>query len=411
MTNAAPGDSTPTARPGHAARAPEACDPPRPLPQDARQSDKDRVAAFLDAHFSRPTRVADPNALESAVTQGVLAFVADQFPRAKYVLGLALDFALLAQEVCDAAGVGDSPRLSLSEKELFAIYPRIERRGNRTANTLSLQVGGRSFGIRKHEEAIVRLFHGLSRTDYPSAYVYNTGQWHKFRPLLLDCFRLSSATRRDLCERLIKFGLEQMPVNRYFHRAQQRVRTLQSIVSGYKREDPNENGGLVFQAIAYGYLKADRPHLSLIVDKVRTGSARQKRFGDIDGYSGLDLELSVEVKDLLITASNVHRELGGFLEEVSSRMVPAQVFVADIDTEAAEYLLGRGVLPFTQDDLMATIERWDWPKQDAATRGVLHYVAHVEQNPGAVKRLLAFLASVDPAHDSLAFARPAQVEG
>lgn len=42
-------------------------------------------------------------------------------------------------------------------------------------------------------------------------------------------------------------------------------------------------------------MKADRPHLYLIVDKTRTGSAKQARIGDIDGYVGLDLEVTVEV--------------------------------------------------------------------------------------------------------------------
>jgi hypothetical protein len=46
---------------------------------------------------------------------------------------------------------------------------------------------------------------------------------------------------------------------------------------------------------------------------------------------------------------------------------------------------------------------WDWQKQDAAVHEMLHYLAHVEQNPSAVARLLAFIGERDPEHNSLTY--------
>lgn len=182
---------------------------------------------------------------------------------------------------------------------IFSRYQVSAGVGERKANTPTLSYKGKREGIRRIEESIVELFHSLNRSGYPSAYVYNTGQWQKYQDLLLACFQLSESARLLLCERLIAFGLVNLPKNSFYARETVRIRLFEEVVKDYERGVQGENGGLVFQAIAYGYIAADRPHLSIIADKVRTGSARQKRFGDIDCYCGLDLGTSIEVKDRL----------------------------------------------------------------------------------------------------------------
>jgi len=49
------------------------------------------------------------------------------------------------------------------------------------------------------------------------------------------------------------------------------------------------------------------------------------------------------------------------------------------------------------------VSLWDWQKQNNAVQGMLHYIAHVEQDPKAVRRLLEFIKEVDPNHDTLTF--------
>jgi hypothetical protein len=178
---------------------------------------------------------------------------------------------------------------------------------------------------------------------------------------------------------------------------------FEEIIRHYPRSSPSENSGAVFQGIAYGYIKADRPHLSLIVDKVRTGSARQHRIGDIDGYHGLDLELTVEVKDHPLTKDNVTKEMGEFLDKVAKNRVLGLAFVASADQHALDEMKKHGAACVTRENALWELARWDWRKQDAAVHGLLHYLAHVEQNPDAVVRLLTFIRGKDSTHDALAY--------
>ncbi|MEF2278023.1 hypothetical protein V3W47_06890 [Deinococcus sp. YIM 134068] len=167
-----------------------------------------------------------------------------------------------------------------------------------------------------------------------------------------------------------------------------------------------ENGGAVFQAIAFGYVVAQYPHLDVIADKVRTGSARQRRFGDVDGYMGLDLELSVEVKDLEITTANLGRQLGSFVEALEGLETIATAFVRAITDDACADLEGRGIRVLTQDQLLREVAGWDWHKQNRAVLGLLHQLAHVEQTTHGVQRLLSFIAQHDDQYDALAYSTP-----
>lgn len=378
--------------------------------QGLRMSANEHVKKFLSLAFSDTFTPAAPPSDEQQIIDSILSYVSGHIsgvsrPR-KYVLGLGLNFALLAQRLslADASAIDFRPTLTVSE--LFARYSLITERGNTTANTLSLTFGGVQEGIRRLEEGVVELFHSLNRSGYPSAYVYNTGQWHKYKDLLVQCFRLSENGRYALCLSLIDYGCSIIPEHTFFGRSVPRVRLFEEVVKHYPRTSPNENGGLVLQGIAHGFIAADRPHLSIIADKVRTGSARQKRFGDIDGYRGLDLELSVEVKDIHITESNYSRELDGFAKQVEASSVLGIAFVQGIDDAPKSKLTDVGIVVLTLPEIVRTIETWDWPKQENALQVLLHHVAHIEQKTEATSRLLCFLQQLDPNHDSLIYLAP-----
>jgi hypothetical protein len=243
------------------------------------------ILAFLEPYFGGGFQPGKVNRAEAGAINRILTYVRDHFGGMRYILGLALDFTLLAQRLAIHDPEAKRFRADLTKEALFLRYPRITQRGSRQANTLTVQFEDRSHkiqvkeGIRAIEEAVGDLFNDLNRTGYPSAYVYNTGQWHKYQDeLLLPCFQLSDSGRFVLCQDLIDLGLA-LPVNRFFGRSVPRVRLFPEIVDHYPRSTAGENAGVAFQAIAYGYVKADRPHLSLIADKVRTGSARQEAPG------------------------------------------------------------------------------------------------------------------------------------
>jgi hypothetical protein len=382
--------------------------PQEPLytpPIDA--SEKKIIADFLGTDFPGLDLDANPKlgADEQRIVERVEDYVAARFKGMKYILGLALDFTLLAQRLSTVDEEGKAPRKGLTEESLFARYQLVTERGTRQANTLTLKYGGMQQGIRKIEESVAEFFHRLKRTDYPSAYVYNTGQWQKYKDLLVDCFRLSEDGRFELCRRLIHFGLANMAVADFYGRSVPRPAMLPEIISSYPRAARGENGGLTLQALAYGFCEADRPHLSIVTDKVRRGSKRQKQIGDIDCYSGIDLELSVEVKDFEITSENLEAELGDFMQSVASNRIKGLVIAASATDDGRRELSDRGLYLITLKDLSNLTAVWDWPKQNAVVLGMLHFLSHVEQNPDAVERLLAFISERDPRHDSLTYYR------
>ena len=203
---------------------------------------------------------------------------------------------------------------------------------------------------------------------------------------------------------MIEYGLDNLAANTFFGREAERPILFAAIISEYNRTArKTENGGLVYQAIAYGFMKADRGHLDLIADKVRTGSARQRRFGDIDGYYGLDLEVSVEVKDLTVTNENFSKQFGTFVKEATGNHITGIALAVSFAEQVRQELATEGITALSQDDLLWIVNGWDWQKQDRAVQGILHYLAHIEQNPEAVHRLLVFIQERDTAHSSLAY--------
>ena len=361
------------------------------------------IAIFLERYFGKAFKHADIKA-EEPTLKYILDFVGDLFPRMKYPFGLAFDFVTLAQWLSNKDKSGKVSRPKLSGVELFAFYPRVVEKNGRIQNTLTVTFAAEEFGIRKLEEELVDLLLRLSRPGYPSAYVYNTGQWHKYQDsLLIPIFRLSESGRFVLIQRLLGFALSKLTVGTPLGRVTARIRLFEEILESYPRSFKGEKAGSVFQAIACGYITADRGHLSLIVDKTRTGSARQARIGDIDGYFGMDLEVSVEVKDHAVTEANVENELGEFLAKVLSSHVMGLAFVRSAEPAAIAKLAETGTACLTEDAVRLIVATWDWRKQDIAVNATLHYLSHIEQSPDAAQRLLEFIQSLDPEHESLTF--------
>ncbi len=363
------------------------------------------VVEFLDSYFV--TTVATKlSAKEATLAEGIYTYVDSMFDGAKYVLGLALDFCLIAEQLSDLDDELKKFDSTLTSERLFEKYERITVENDRTLNTLTLEFNGKRFGIRTVDNRVGTLMHSLGRTSYPSSSPYATGQWAKYTDsLFVPAFQLSTAGRLQLCNRLFDLALQRITENRFFATKIERARLFDSLVRDYPRGIKGENAGVIYQGIAYGFFRADSPHLSLVTDKVRTGSKRQKRFGDIDGYYGLHLELSIEVKDLALHLGNLDKEVSGFCHEVHATGSKGIVFANAIDADAYAKLKELGVVPFSEDDMLGIVQLWDWQKQDIALHGFMHYLAHIEANPDAVKRFLSFIREVEPTHDSLSSLR------
>ena len=365
------------------------------------RDDREARAAreLIGARFGAGYAAGPVGDAEAAVVRSLVEAVDGRFSRMKYVLGTALDFVLLA-EALDAGDRGFEP--GVTQDEVFGRYARVTHRGERELNTLTLtDAAGDEHGVRAVEEAVMGAFHRARRTDYPKAYVYNSGQWHKFGDLLEAAFSLSRAGRWRAAQALFDYGLLAMAPNTAFAGIA-RPRLFPQVVDEYRREGVRgEKGGSVFQGIAYGYFKADRPHLSVEARGSRTGSSRLSRIGDVEGYYGASVEFTAEVKDLDVTEDGFSKELGAFVGEVERSGVRGIVVARDVDGWVREELGRRGAFLLTEADLLDQLDLWDYAKQDVALYGLLHYLSHVERSQGGTQRLLRFVAERDPDHPSL----------
>jgi hypothetical protein len=361
------------------------------------------VSAFFKNVFNS-LKAEEISGSERKTIDDVINYVANRFSSMKYILGLAIDFILLAEGLAIYDQNLNKFNPSLTKAELFNQYKLVTKVGKKTTNTLSLKFkGNKKVGIRKFEELVVALFHEINRTDYPSAYVYNTGQWTKYQDLLTNCFKLSQHGRVYAVLKLIAYGLNKMERNIFFERRGDRRNLFFDIILNYTRSAAGENGGLTFQSLVYGFICADRPHLNIIADKVRTGSARQKRIGDIDCYRGIELEMSVEVKDMDIGKQNFGRELGAFVNNIDDGNLFGTVASRSIDSDIFKLLHSRNIASITNNDLRRTVATWDWSKQNNAVDGMLHYLSHIEQNEQATKRLQCFIKERGYDHLSLLY--------
>ncbi len=358
------------------------------------------VMAFLSGYFhGSPASFTVADTAERKAIRDIVALVEERMSAMKYVLGLAMDFSLLAQQLSSLDQDGQVARPGLERAQLFDRYRLITARGSNTANTLTVVYAERKFGIRKLEESVIQLFLDLKRPSYPSSAPYVTGNWRKFEDsLLVPCFRLSQAGRYQLCIELISLGLQRLSKGMAVEHSGHKIRAFDRVLAEFPRSHERENAGTSLQGMAYGFFYADRPHLSLVVDKSRTGSARQRRFGDIDGYVGATLELCVEVKDRAENLANVRKDLGEFVARLEQIGAPGIAVVASADADSRQYLEKRGIHVLTLSDMQEAIRLWDWRKQELALQGYLHFVSNIEQNPDAVMRLRSFIGSVDESH-------------
>lgn len=350
------------------------------------------IEEFLFQHFDRdydhdPETISDD---EVAEIEQMVATVSGSLLDNVGELGMALDFLIVAEELSQVNRWQPGYTPDINRDDILNRYD------TKDANTFTILYGGEQYGIRSVQNEVRDLFiYELRRTNFPSSPGHHTGNWPDYDDLLEHAFRLSKPGRFEAALRLFEIGMEKLEEKRYEDRDPPFGTPLSDIVRDYRRSDPDENGGLAFQAMAYGYAKVEWSHLSFRASKVRTGSSRQNRYGDIDGFLGPDLMISLEVKDLDITGDNVRSQLGQMLDLVESSTTVPIAICRIVSSDARDVLEAEGVRVLDDDDLLSELEQWDYHKENRAVQGMLHYLANIEENPDAVQRLLRFLKEVD----------------
>jgi len=373
------------------------------------EREDDVVRAFLSEHFppgyegdgstlADYTDVdAETSAGEESEIESLLEEAGRHFESSKGTLGLAIDFVILAEELSQTDEWLDGYDPSIAREDILDRYESTAK------SSLTLKRGDTKEGIRSYHNDLIDLFReDLGRTNFPSSPGHHTGEWERYDHMLERAFRLSRRGRFVAAQKLFDLGLERLESKEYEQRQPPFPNPFQRVLAEYERSAPEEQGGSAYQALCYGYVKAEWPHLSLRASKVRTGSSRQNRYGDIDGFYGPDLMISVEVKDRDIDDTNVDSELGTMMQVAQNTTAIAIAICRQITDDARTTLEDAGVEVLSDVDLESQIQVWDYHKQNRALQGMVHFFANIEENPAGVQRLLRFVESVDPENTALA---------
>lgn len=307
----------------------------------------------------------------------------------KYVAGLLISFCdFLAELGIPGAGVG-------SLTDLLSRFPQITE----GVSTLTVRMpDGTQKTIRPaYERAHHYFIYENKRLDYPRSPPYATGKWADYRHWLDAMVTFSAADLVHIADETKAFVLAELPQH-VFDPASVRVEPpiFRMLLENFRFDlrSVGETTGAAFQAVVFGYIRADAPHLQVEARKARTGSARLSGIGDIDAWEGDQLIVSSEVKSFVLDASIVS-ELDFFASEVRQRGALGMVIALDFRDQAArEAIEALGLVPLSRTDLVRIVSLWDPLKQRAALNAFQWVVIHREQNMPLIQRVAAFLESV-----------------
>lgn len=240
-------------------------------------------------------------------------------------------------------------------------------------------------------EHVVKSSLGLRRFGYPSMAPTASWRWIDYRDEINRIFAMSPEERLALAERLWARVLE-LPASKpriVGNTVRPFERILEKLSMAAADKEPP---GALLQALAFAYYRADAPNVTLETGKAQSGSRRTGNIGDIDGWSGKDLVLSVEVKDYVLVGANVQNEMTAFEANLAWHPDATAIVVArGFDADARKWLEQHNILRLDRDAMARNVALWDMRKQQMATRECLYYLERVQGHPGLTNRFEKFL--------------------
>lgn len=293
-----------------------------------------------------------------------------------YVTGLLLAFIAVTEDLLAQIGEQRMP------DALTRFEPvKIDERG-RPVHNLRLDGPERRISLRRYFDNVGRVaWHELARFDFPNAPGHATRGWTNYRSELDAIFSMRPEERLLLSRKLWKVLLD-LPeaVRRTPEAATERPfeKLLREFPGTQKREPP----GALLQGLVFAYYRADAPNVTLETGKVRRGSARGGGVGDVDGWAGRTLVLSIEVKDLDLSQGDLP-DLATFLRNLAgwpgaTAIVVARSFTSNVVDELGE----RNVLVLDREAMARNVELWDLRKQQLAVREFEYFLARVQRHSG-----------------------------
>lgn len=316
----------------------------------------------------------------------------DKGARRKFLPGLLIAFIGFLRDL-DATG-GKYESLD----EFYAAHPRQLQTKRGPANTLIVKLGSKTLSIRRYYDAIQNWFRSdQKRFDYPSAAPHATQAWEGYVHWLSALLGFSDAELDELIAKAKKFVLDKLPSQDIDPSAivREPARFLLFLENFDMTARKGENTGACYQGTVFGYIRADAPHLQVEVGKVRTGSKREKRVGDIDARDGDALVLSAEVKQFIFTSDGLP-DVAEFANLISRHKALGLVVALDFDEGMREKIRDLGLQPVSRDDLKSRVQLWDPLKQKIAVNALLYYVGFREQSSALYARVKQFLEDVAP---------------
>lgn len=311
------------------------------------------------------------------------------FGKRKFVAGLLVAFI----DFLESIGFTDSSLASFDE--FLGCYPRqrTTAQGAR-ANTLIVRLpdsGTRS--IRPYYNRVENCFRNeYKRFDYPSCAPHATQAWSDYIEWLDALIAYPSEVRIKIKERVVQHVLATLPSHELDLSSVAFDPPLFSILVGEfdLKRHKNEPSGAALQGIVFGFLRADNPHLQMEVDKVRTGSRRLQRIGDVDGWDGGRLAVTAEVKQYVLSGM-VTQDFTVFAHSASKRGAIGIVFAISFGDGVRAQLESLGLQALDLEDVQRALALWDTIKQRIAITSLFYYIRHVEKNSALIKRVEEFV--------------------
>lgn len=290
----------------------------------------------------------------------------------------------------------DTPNQDFASFDAFLqAYPRQTQtaKGKRVNQLSVIKPDGKAIGIRPFYDDAERFYRAEhKRFDYPSAAPHATQGWPDYVHWMDALVTFSVEQLAELRGRVNQFVLDTLKSQEFDPATIDVEPPLFRLI--LERFDmtakKGEKSGAAFQGVVFGFLRADNPHLQIEIDKVRTGSKRLQRVGDVDGWEGARLAISAEVKQYTIGTGDV-ADLEDFANRTGRRGALGVIAATGFDEGVWDKLENIGLIPLDVDDMLRIVELWDPIKQRTAVASFVYYAKHVEKNSALSERLAAFL--------------------
>lgn len=269
------------------------------------------------------------------------------------------------------------------------------------ANTLIVKHKDATLSIRPAYGRFEKWARGEhSRFDYPSMAPHATQAWGDYVHWLDALVGMPKDELQALEKRVRAFTLDHFASHDVdastLKREPPRFRLF---LENYDFTKAGDRSGAAFQGTVFAWVRADSPHLQVQVHKVRTGSKRIGRVGDVDARDGEVLVLAAEVKQFVVTLKGI-ADFAEFANLVTRHRALGLVAALAFDDDARQAVLDLGLEPVARQDLIDRVRLWDSLKQRNAVQALLFYVTQIEQNKSLIDSVQGFFAELERAFEA-----------